>query len=105
MRSIRLHCVRSVVGDRDPTESAIVEALAENGLSTSPLDAGSHAPWVVVFDCLDPALSELVRTVSRNGLERVLGVASSRAALANGASFRMLGAGASEVLTWSDRRE
>jgi transcriptional regulator with GAF, ATPase, and Fis domain len=32
-------------------------------------------------------------------------VASSRAALANGASFRMLGAGASEVLTWSDRRD
>jgi transcriptional regulator with GAF, ATPase, and Fis domain len=80
---------------------AIVEALAREGLSTHPLASDeARGPVLVLFDRSDHRVCDKVRQLSRNGLERLLAVAISRAALAGENSWQLLGSGASDVFAW-----
>jgi transcriptional regulator with GAF, ATPase, and Fis domain len=82
-------------------EKAVVAALAEAGLSVVALNPNKTVgSGVLFFDELNPELIELLRETSRNGLERVLAVSSSSAALAGDGAWRLLRAGASDVFAW-----
>lgn len=82
----------------DALARPLAHALTECGLPPAPGDAAARGPMVLLFSRLDDELQERVRTCSRDGLDRLLVVAASREALPPGGSFRLLDAGASEVL-------
>jgi transcriptional regulator with GAF, ATPase, and Fis domain len=86
------------------SEAGAVELLARAGVDTCPVDpATAGGPGVVFFTELGRPLYELVRQVSRNGLERVLAIGLGRTSLSGASAWSMLQAGASDVFAWSRR--
>jgi transcriptional regulator with GAF, ATPase, and Fis domain len=82
-------------------EKAVVAALTEAGLSVAALNENkTDGPGVLFFNELNQKLIELLRETSRNGLERVLAISSSSAALTGNAAWQLLRAGASDVFAW-----
>jgi transcriptional regulator with GAF, ATPase, and Fis domain len=90
--------------DAIPTKSTVVEALNRENVGTYPLDLDSPSGSGVVFFCkfTDP-LCDLLREISRNGLERVLVVAVSPSGFPPGCVWRLLQAGAADVFVWDHR--
>ena len=85
--------------------SAILQALASAGINTfARASETALGPGVLFFDRVDAELCDFIRQVSRNGLERVLAVVVSRAAL-GGDTWRLLESGASDVLAWRHFRQ
>lgn len=77
----------------------LARGLAAAGLSLFPLDGdGPHGPGIVVFGKVSDELCAFVREASGGAAERVLAVAANPEALADGAAWRLLRAGASDVL-------
>jgi len=80
-------------------------ALAREGVLTTPAPPGSlPGPWAIVFETVDAALVDFVRAASRDGIERVVGIAIGRADRRgdDGTAWRLLQAGASDVVAWRD---
>lgn len=88
-------CSRNVI-----SESALRKALAEAGISTQSFGPDRPGPVICFFDAIDHSLCERVREFSGGGLERVLAIAPSDAALTNAGTWQLLQVGASEVFTW-----
>jgi transcriptional regulator with GAF, ATPase, and Fis domain len=91
--------------DHDAAQSAkhIQASLESSQVSAREGDPGvSAVPGLLCFTALTPALCDLLRTVSRDGIERVLAVALSRAALAGVGAWQLLQAGASDVFVWDE---
>lgn len=87
----------------DRAASAIVELLANAGLSTQPFDPRSPGgPGVILFDENTQSLRDFIRETSRDGLERMLAVAVSPAVLEGDSVWLLLKAGASDVIAWDD---
>jgi transcriptional regulator with GAF, ATPase, and Fis domain len=63
-------------------------------------DGGGCDARVVFFDAAEPALFDEVRELSREGIERVLAIATSPAALGRDATWNLLHAGASDAFAW-----
>src|SRR5206468_12426709 len=82
------------------SERALRKALADAGISTQSVGPDRPSPVICFFDDIDHGLCERVQEFSGGGLERVLAVAPSDAALTNAGTWQLLQAGASEVLTW-----
>jgi transcriptional regulator with GAF, ATPase, and Fis domain len=97
-----LHAWLSFFGSvRDSLRREIVEALALEGVNTSPFDPDKSAgPGLLVFDEMTPTVSGFLREVGDRGLERILAIATTGAALAAGLSWRLLQTGASDVFAW-----
>jgi DNA-binding NtrC family response regulator len=84
-------------------EDTVTQALAQAGLAPySREGAAPRGPGVLVFTEITPRLCDHLREVSRSGVERVLAVAAIRLALNAGGAWRLLQAGASDVLCWDD---
>jgi transcriptional regulator with GAF, ATPase, and Fis domain len=82
-------------------KSSIFNALEDVGISTHPLDPDAPlGPGMFFFDVITQCLCDLLREVSCGGVQRVLAIALSHSTLANGGSWRLLQAGASDVFTW-----
>ncbi len=82
-------------------QTAILEALSRVHLVSDANElVEPQGPGIVFFDAITPQLYELLRDVSRRGLERVLAIAVSRADLKAAASWRLLEYGASDVFAW-----
>jgi transcriptional regulator with GAF, ATPase, and Fis domain len=60
---------------------------------------------LLLLSQVDQTVYDTVRMLSRHGLERVFAVATSAAALNRGAVWRLLQAGAAEVLVWEHTTE
>jgi transcriptional regulator with GAF, ATPase, and Fis domain len=81
------------------TADPAARELARAGLSPAPLDGdGPEGAGIVRFREVSDGLCDWVREASRGGAQRVLALAESRAALADGAGWRLLDAGAADVL-------
>ncbi|HEV2146183.1 MAG TPA: sigma 54-interacting transcriptional regulator [Longimicrobiaceae bacterium] len=78
-----------------------MEELASAGFDAAPLEREEPGgAGVVFFDAVEDGLCEFLRGASRNGADRVLGVAVRGRALADGGAWRLLRSGASDVLAW-----
>jgi len=78
--------------------------LARQGVDCHPLahpEARPAGPGLLLFAGDTPELAHWIRERSRRGEERLLAV-GPREALARGAGWRLLAAGASDVLAWTD---
>jgi transcriptional regulator with GAF, ATPase, and Fis domain len=87
----------------DAVESAAspeLQAMTRAGVSLRPRNGAPAGPGLLLFDAPSDTLYEHVRAVSRHGVERVLAIARTPGALAHGVGWRLLEAGASDVLTW-----
>jgi transcriptional regulator with GAF, ATPase, and Fis domain len=77
----------------------LARGLAAAGLSPYPLGGETpRGPGIVVFGEVDDELCGFVREASGAGAERVLAVAAAPEALAAGGAWRLMRAGASDVL-------
>lgn len=80
--------------------SVIAQTLLQAGINIGTLNLDApQGPGIVVFTEITQPLCDFLLEISRNGLERVLAVAASSALIGSGA-WRLLQAGASDVLAW-----
>jgi transcriptional regulator with GAF, ATPase, and Fis domain len=79
-----------------------IQTLTRAGVSVYPRGSDGSGPGLLLFDDSGEALYDRVREVSRHGSERVLAVARVPGALAGGTSWRLLQAGADDVLSWAE---
>ena len=87
-------------GDGVVAQHDIATSLAQAGANAIPLDLESPAGLgIVVFSEATPQVCDFIRQHSHNGLGLLLAVTTSRNR-ANEAAWRVLQAGASDVLTW-----
>ncbi len=78
-------------------------ALRTEGLvATRVFQMPSSGPGIVFFTQLDSSLLDCVRTASRDGRDRVIGVPLSSAAPQEQAAWQVLNAGASDVVLWTE---
>src|SRR5262245_45393278 len=85
----------------DPMRREIAASLAREGVTTRRFDPDEPAgPGLVVFDAMSTGVLEFLCTVGDRGLERVLAIAATGAAMAGGHCWRLLRAGASDVIAW-----
>src|SRR5215203_4776349 len=83
------------------SEAEFIATVRPKGIEARPLEAEPESvPLIVVFSELTVQLCDVIRTTSSNGLRRVVALALSRSALNHGESWRLLEAGASDVLAW-----
>ncbi len=82
-------------------KTTLIDALQSANVQAQLRDsAAAGGPGIVCFAAPTEAVCELVREVSRHGADRVLAIATSRAALAHTGAWRVLHAGASDVFAW-----
>jgi len=89
-------------------ETELLEELARQGLDCYPLRGPADSPagpGLLLFDGYTPELAEWIREHSRFGKERLLAVGTRREALSRGEGWRLLHAGASDVISWADRSD
>lgn len=81
--------------------SQAIKSLTNAGISTYQFDPDEPCgAGVLFFDQVTQPLCSFLREASHNGLERVLAITASPAALASGNAWRLLEAGASDVFAW-----
>ncbi|MBO0799699.1 MAG: sigma 54-interacting transcriptional regulator, partial [Blastocatellia bacterium] len=96
LRNVWHHFMKQ--GEATP-EISIRETLACAGVGTSSVNISEPVgPGVVFFDQITPGLCGFLREASRGG--RVLAIAVSHSALAEGGAWQLLQAGASDVFSW-----
>jgi transcriptional regulator with GAF, ATPase, and Fis domain len=83
----------------------IAGALRGAGLEVEVRSIAPGGPGVIVFDAVSAELCQLLASASCGGDERIIAIASDREALGDGDSWRVIGAGASDVVTWSDSEQ
>jgi transcriptional regulator with GAF, ATPase, and Fis domain len=86
------------------SEARLLEELARQGLDCQPLSNSADppsGPGLLLFDGFTPELADWIWERSRHGEERLLAL-GSREALSQGAGWRLLHAGASDVLSQAD---
>jgi transcriptional regulator with GAF, ATPase, and Fis domain len=82
-------------------EHAVIGALSAAGLNPYLLDiAKLEGPGILLFDEVSAEVYNFVREFSRNGLERVIAIASRSSALRDGITWALMRAGASDVFAW-----
>jgi transcriptional regulator with GAF, ATPase, and Fis domain len=80
-------------------QQSVEEALRQTGLS---LQESRSGPGIVFFSVPSQELVETLRDLSCGGRERVLALAAREATLSSDTSWRLLDAGASDVLAWNE---
>ena len=91
-------CFRT--GSESIPRGVVDQALAEAELEPMEEHGSRVGPGLLFFDTIAPDLCDLLREISRGGLERVLAIGSSRSAFNRGSSWLLLSAGASDVFAW-----
>jgi transcriptional regulator with GAF, ATPase, and Fis domain len=82
-------------------KTTLIDALQPANVSVQLRDPHHVAgPGLVCFATPTEVVCDLVREVSRSGVERVLAIATSRKALDHYNAWRVLRAGASDVFAW-----
>jgi transcriptional regulator with GAF, ATPase, and Fis domain len=96
--NVWVHCLGTNIED---VRGVVIQALEHARFATPPLDLDRPSGLgVPLFTEINQQLYESLRAFSYNGRDRVLAVAESRAVLHDGCVWRLLQAGASDVLAW-----
>ena len=80
--------------------STEIAELARVGVGARPRGAGHVGPGLLLFDDVTDALFERVRVASNQGAVRLLAIGRRPELLAAGVAWRLLRAGASDVVAW-----
>jgi transcriptional regulator with GAF, ATPase, and Fis domain len=80
----------------------LTTALAKAGIDACPLRGAAPGPCVLLFDVASPQVCELVAGTSCGGTVRVFAVAAAPEALEDGGGWRVLAAGAADVIAWDN---
>jgi transcriptional regulator with GAF, ATPase, and Fis domain len=81
--------------------SGIRSALSTVGVRLDPLEESVPRGHIILcFSEFNDALLNMVRGIRRNGSDRVLALATSASVLSSSSTYRLLSAGASDVLSW-----
>jgi transcriptional regulator with GAF, ATPase, and Fis domain len=84
----------------------LASALTQEGLICQAHGKGPDPPYgLVIFDKESPDLIDFVQNASRNGFDRVCVVAINKAALAGGTPWKLMQAGASDVLSFDSTND
>lgn len=95
-----------LVGRDEPAAQPILEALSDVLTPVpGPAAPDGDTPGAIVFHHIDDELFAVARDVSRDGRRRVLGIATSAAALPGTAAWQLLFAGTADVLAWDGHPE
>jgi transcriptional regulator with GAF, ATPase, and Fis domain len=95
---VSLHCHS---GENHLPRARIVNFLAREGVSCHPSGKNSGTAFgLVLFDKENPELIDVVQNCSQQGFDRVLVVAVHKAALTGGTPWKLMQAGASDVVAW-----
>jgi transcriptional regulator with GAF, ATPase, and Fis domain len=100
-----LCCWRHCMGtDGAAAIQDVISSLSDAGIVTAELtpDSKFAGPGIVISTEMTPDLYRFVRTVSRNGAKRVLVIVHSGAAAKSSDAWRVLRAGASDLLLWEN---
>ncbi len=81
---------------------AIAQALEQDGVALKAYNArsGGQIPGLVILAGLKPGICEWIRRASRDGSERVLALTPQENSLHGQDAWRLMQAGASDVLAW-----
>jgi transcriptional regulator with GAF, ATPase, and Fis domain len=93
------------LGPGRATPRGLPELLAGRGLDCHPLQSPGEippGPGLLLFDACGPELLDRIGACSRGGQSRLLAVGTHREALSRGDGWRLLAAGASDVLIWQE---
>jgi transcriptional regulator with GAF, ATPase, and Fis domain len=83
------------------SEAAIRAGLAAASIPLVPYDGGSATPFgILCFSSVEPAVLETLNEIRHRPKTRVLALAAAPEALEKGVAWRLLNAGAAEVLAW-----
>lgn len=97
-----LHCFEA---EGRLAHDAVAPALGRAGIAVAPLNPESPSwPGLVAFSAISPAVTEFIRRFSHDGRERLLAVTTGEA-LARGAAWAVLQAGAEDVLAWDESND
>src|SRR3954447_6803376 len=83
-------------------EQEIKEGLRRSGITSIPLPL--HAPagdGMLFFTDIDDELCSFVREISNSGIDRILMIRTSSAVLNAASAWRLLQAGAADILEWT----
>jgi DNA-binding NtrC family response regulator len=81
----------------------VVSCLNQAQIATSEMRSYDiQGPGIVILSDITPEICEFVDSISRNGTERILVLVAEKAALARDDAWRILQAGASDILVWND---
>lgn len=98
MASVWLHFIGT---DGALSKSAVTQQLNVAGITVASVDSERpEGAGVIVFDALSQTLYDRVRQLSRHGRERLVAVAARHSALDGRAVWRLLDAGATDVMAW-----
>ncbi|MES1241871.1 MAG: sigma 54-interacting transcriptional regulator [Acidobacteriota bacterium] len=92
-------------GAGERRDRGLLEALARRGVECQPLARSSGptaGPGLLLFDAEAPEIADWVRERSGHGQERVIAVGASRESIARNSGWKLLEAGASDVLAGDD---
>ena len=90
-------------GQDEVREARIRHDLAAGGLQLTPFNGGGADPYgIVCFSRIDDGLFAFIRGCRHSPHLRVLTLAASASALENGGAWRLLNAGAADVMLWKD---
>ncbi len=85
-----------------PSE-AVTSCLSQAQIATRAMHPNEvGGPGIIILSDITPEICEFVQAVSRNGAERILVLAAEKATLAGDDAWRILQAGVSDILAWSD---
>jgi transcriptional regulator with GAF, ATPase, and Fis domain len=96
-------CLQFLCAGNVVSERALKKALMEAGISTIAQSPAStrRRPMICFCDEINHGVCERVKELSNGGVERVLAIAPSNAALSHLDSWQLLHAGASDFVTWN----
>jgi len=98
--------VHSLCPDSNPSPDTIISSLHQADLEARLLrPADIQGRGIIICAGITQETCDFTRVVSRNGSERVLVLVPEGTTLTDGASWRILAAGACDVLTWSQLQE
>lgn len=95
--SVSLH---SYGPDSEALAGLFREELQQRGVRADPFSSATDGPVIIIFTESGPGLFELVRKTNRSGQSLVLAVAEGSTGLPEGLAWRLLRAGAVDVLKW-----
>ena len=89
-------------GEKAPAESRIRSGLADVGVSLEPFEHSNSRHGVICFSEVSEKLFRLLRDLRQNTRGLVIALAISPAVVHAGDTWRLLHAGAADVLTWDE---